>query len=422
MPDISLYKRKIADYLEEKIPETIRRDITVSMNEKLRRAITIVGPRRSGKTYVMFKIINDLLKSLPKEKTLYLNFEDIDISRLSVKDIKDLIYYMFTTYEDQPGQLYLFLDEIQEITDWEILIRNLIDDTRFNVMITGSSSKLLSQEISTRLRGRTLSYILTPLSFPEFLRFKDFNMSKLVSTDQVSRIQNLLLEYIEYGGYPEVALFGSERIRILNEILNLAIERDILERYGFRNSHILKLLILNISISSIFSINKFYRYAKNQSYEVSKDTLYSYISALEDNNIIYSMHNFNTSPIKSKKTLAKYYFVDNGLLRVSGNTDISKRMENAVYMNLFRTYGKEKISYYITKNGKEVDFLINNSPIRLINVAFSLENPATREREIKGLLEASSEIGECELELVTMNEEGLDHNISIVPLLKFLMG
>ncbi|MHB8561701.1 MAG: AAA family ATPase, partial [Thermoplasmataceae archaeon] len=107
MPDISLYKRKIADHLEEKIPETIRRDITVSMNEKLRRAITIVGPRRSGKTYVMFEIINDLLKSLPKEKTLYLNFEDIDISRLSVKDIKDLIYYMFTTYEDQPGQLYL---------------------------------------------------------------------------------------------------------------------------------------------------------------------------------------------------------------------------------------------------------------------------------------------------------------------------
>ncbi|MHB1650371.1 MAG: ATP-binding protein, partial [Thermoplasmataceae archaeon] len=343
-------------------------------------------------------------------------------SRLSVQDIKDLIYYMFTTYEDQPGQLYLFLDEIQEITDWESLIRNLIDDTRFNVMITGSSSKLLSQEISTRLRGRTLSYILTPLSFPEFLRVKDFNMSKIVSTDQVNRIQNLLLEYIEYGGYPEVALFGSERIRILNEILNLAIERDILERYGFRNSHILKLLILNISVSSIFSINKFYRYAKNQSYEVSKDTLYSYISALEDNNIIYSMHNFNTSPIKSKKTLAKYYFVDNGLLRVSGNTDISKKMENAVYMNLFRTYGKERISYYITKNGKEVDFLINNSPIRLINVAFSLENPATREREIKGLLEASSEIGECELELVTMNEEGLDHNISIVPLWKFLMG
>ena len=84
MPDISLYKRKMADYLEEKIPETIRRDITVPMNEKLRRAITIVGPRRSGKTYVMFEIINDLLKSLPKEKTLYLNFEDIDISRLSV--------------------------------------------------------------------------------------------------------------------------------------------------------------------------------------------------------------------------------------------------------------------------------------------------------------------------------------------------
>ena len=422
MPEESFFNRKIADYLESPLPSLIPRDTVITLENKLRRAITIVGPRRSGKTYVMFSMIGNLISSIPKERTLYLNFEDIDLNSLNIREVKNLIDHMYTTYEKHGSTLYLFLDEVQEIDDWEILVRNLIDESRFSVVITGSSSKLLSSEISTRLRGRTLTYTLTPLTFAEFLKFRNFRLDEKISTRGIIRIRNFLEEYMEYGGYPEVVLFKNERLRLLNEIMNLAIERDIIERYGYRNSHILKMLILNLSLSSIFSINKFYNYARNQSYQVGKDTLYSYVSSLEDNNIIFGIHNFRTSALKSQKTLAKYYFVDNGLLRISGNMDLFRKMENLVFMSLARTHGREKIFYYRTKSEREIDFLVNDDPVQLINVTYTMKNFETREREIKSLIEASRELGTSKLTIVTMDEEGEDENIRITPLWKFLLN
>ena len=196
-------RKEVLDYLNEYAsfnPKVISRDLAVPMDSDF--IISLIGPRRAGKTYYLFQISKEL------DNPVYLNFEDSRLRDTTYKEIRDVIRVYTELHGKEPKSL--LLDEVQVIEGWSIAARELNDLKKYKIFITGSSSKMLSAEIATQLRGRTLSYLLLPFSFKEFLRIKGMD-AKNATKDKEAMIKNALSEYMEFGGFPEVVL-GAEKL------------------------------------------------------------------------------------------------------------------------------------------------------------------------------------------------------------------
>jgi predicted AAA+ superfamily ATPase len=256
------------------------------------KVISLIGLRRAGKTFYFYQLINNLIEdSINPSQILYINFEDDRILPLNVKELNTILEAYYELYPENTSEtLYLFFDEIQNIHNWELFIRRVHDKKNARIYITGSSSKLLSKEIATSLRGRTLSYYLFPLSFEEFLRFRQVTLNKdFEYTDARFKVKKLFSEYLGGGGFPEVVLEAEElRQDILRNYFEMFIYRDLVERFSIRNISLLKSLVkfLITNIGTTFSVNSFYRTIKKDM-PVGKDTLMEYLSYLEDINLIY---------------------------------------------------------------------------------------------------------------------------------------
>ncbi len=420
--------RLIKDFNENPYPSDLKeRSLGIPLEIPLKRAISIIGPRRSGKTYMMFLLIRRLIeKGVKPNRILYVNFESYNLIGAKLSDAKRLVDVYFEIYpENRNRKVWFFLDEIQNLEGWETFVRSLIDKGGISIYISGSSSKLLSREIATQLRGRTISYEIYPLSFNEFLDFKEIRFDEFLSSRDRSRIINALNEYLEWGGYPETLLFDKEKI--LREILEVTIQRDLIERYKIRNEKILKILIRALAYSKEFSVHKFYNFLKSSGYRISKNTLYNYMEMLSDILVIFPVRKFFSSYKKEERSIPKIYFVDNGLLRIQGVDSRSKLMENLVFMHLLRDFGRNKISYYKTINGQEVDFVIReNSRVKqLIQVCYGIEDFNVKEREVKSLLRASRDLSCNNLLIITYDYEDVERignrKIIFKPLWKWLL-
>ena len=201
------FKILIKEFQENSLPTIYERDLVVPLNSN--KIISIYGPRRSGKSFYFFSLIQKLLKQeISIDRIVYLNFEDDRIFPLNYKELNLLLEAYFELYPQNKQELiYLFFDEIQNIVNWEIFIRRIYEKEKVKLFLTGSSSKLLSREIATSLRGRTISYRLFPLNFKEFLNFKQIKMKEdFKYTSQKYTIKKLLNEYLEWGSFPEVVL------------------------------------------------------------------------------------------------------------------------------------------------------------------------------------------------------------------------
>jgi len=419
--------RLIKDFVENPFPSDLReRNLKIPLEIPLKRAISIIGPRRSGKTYMMFLLIRRLIRrGVDSNRILYVNFESYDLIGAKINDAKRLVDIYFEIYpENRARRVWFFLDEIQNLENWEVFIRGLIDKGSISIYISGSSSKLLSREIATQLRGRTISYEIYPLSFNEFLDFKEIKFDKFLSSRERSRVINALNEYLEWGGYPETLLFNKERI--LREILEVTIQRDLIERYRIKNERILKILIRTLAFSKEFSTHKFFNYLKSSGYKISKNTLYAYLEMLSDILIIFPVRRFTSSYKGEERSLPKIYFVDNGLLRIQGVNSKSKLMENLVYMHLVRRLGSRQINYYKANTG-EVDFVVkeNNRARQLIQVCYEIEDFKVKEREIKSILKASRALACKNLLIITFDYEDVEkiggRKIVFKPLWKWLL-
>src|SRR3989338_2062201 len=241
-------KEYILDFQKKELPELVERELKIDVPKKI---ITIIGPRRAGKTFLMYQKIKELIDSgVKKESILYLNFEDPRLIEVNFKEIREILKSHWELYPDSTQKnLYIFIDEPQNIKNWEIAVRSLHDEG-FTIFLSGSSSKLLSKEIATSLRGRTILYILLPFSFREFLQIKDlkFNM-KLLGSKEKSISLNFLNEYLEFGAFPEVIQEKSSenKIRIMQEYFDLIVYRDIVERYKIKNTMLVKWLIKSLT-------------------------------------------------------------------------------------------------------------------------------------------------------------------------------
>ncbi|MHA1730207.1 MAG: ATP-binding protein [Promethearchaeota archaeon] len=432
---ISLFKYLIKEFHEFQFPEILSRDLVTPQTNMI---TTLVGARRVGKTYYYFQLIQNLInREIPVNCILYVDFEDDRLFPLEVSDLNFLLEAYYELYpENKNKKKYFFFDEIQNIPNWELFIRRIGDKEDIKIFLTGSSSKLSSKEIATSLRGRTLTSYLFPLSFREFLRFKNIELEENFEfSSQRFKIKNELKKFLEFGGFPEVVL--SERLnqsseesdvikrQILADYYDMIIYRDLVERYSIRNTILLKKMakFLITNISNPFTINSYYNFIKKDM-KVSQDTIINYLSYFFDVNVIFPVSLYSYSLKAQQINPNKIYCIDNGLRNVVSfkfSKDEGRLVENTVFIELKR----KGYEVYYWKKKNEVDFVIKipgdkRSKLSAINVSFT---DTIKDREIKGLTEIKDAFGE-KIEnslIITRDTEKNEDNLQYIPLWKWLL-
>jgi uncharacterized protein len=346
-----------------------------------------------------------------------------------------------TYYEIHPGnrnvEIHLFLDEIQNVEGWERFVRRVMDSGNVRIYITGSSSKMLSSEIATSMRGRALSYTILPFSFAEYLKAREFDVEEFMSSSEKDQLMSYLSNYMRSGGFPEVVLEEDDdvRVRILKDYVEVMLLRDVVERYAVKNVNLLKTLYggLVSSTSSTFSTNKFYNHLKSSGRSLSKNTLYDYMKHLEDVYAIHVLRSFSYSHKKIEQSLPKVYPIDPGLLRVHSiqrHGNLGTMIENVVAIELLRLKSSNphlEVYYWKDSQQREVDFVVKNGECveSLIQVCYDIEEYRTKEREIRSLIKASSELSCENLVIITWEKDGVEtvkgKKIVYIPLWKWLI-
>jgi predicted AAA+ superfamily ATPase len=272
------------------------------------------------------------------------------------------------------------------------------------IYLTGSSAKLLSKEIATSLRGRSIAIEVLPYSFTEFLRAKQISFAP---TDFASKKNALFNDYIHEGGFPEITnLHLQDRIRILQDYVNVVVFRDVIERHKITNTVLVKYIIKTLLKNSgnLFSINKFFNDLKTQGINVSKNTVHEYLDYIEDAYLSFTVPLYSESLRKVQTNPKKVYAIDTGLVNAyttSFAQNLGHWFENIIYLDLRRQ--NQEIYYYLTKNRYEVDFLTKDiyGKMHLYQVVWDDNNPQTMEREMRALQAAEQELG-IKGELITL--------------------
>ena len=396
-------RQYLIDFQKRKF-ETFERELKVKFTKEF--IISIIGARRVGKTYFLFNLIN---KIKDRKKVLYVDFDLPEFLDFDGKDLKKLVNLHLQTF----GKLeYIFFDEIQNLKNWQKGLKEIYEEKKYFILITGSSSKLLSKELATQLRGRTITYTLFPLSFREILSIKGISLPEdLISTSEKNKLLFEFNQYLKIGGYPHIFKEPELKEEIVKDYKDLVLFRDLVERYHLKNIYVVKRFFeyLISSFAKEISIDKFYNYLKSQNVSLSKKTLYNYLEYFESSLFFYFLRTY-----KIKERVKKVYLND----IVFGDKDKGRRLENIVFIELLRR--KEKVYYF--KNNFECDFVIPKK--QAIQVVWQL-NKENKKREIKGLIEAMEYFKIKKGIIFTYNqEEEIKENkyrIQIIPLWKWLL-
>ncbi len=369
---------------------------------KSKEIVDLVGPRRSGKSSVLKLIIKKLKL---KDNFLYLNFEDPFFVENNNPQIIEESVEVYREYFDA-GVKYLFLDEIQEIKNWEKAVRKLRDGGDFKIFITGSSSKLLSKELSSLITGRHLSYRVFPLSFVEFLNFEKVNIiNKKDIVLKEKLLQKKFSEYLEWGGFPAAVLQKNHEL-LKNYFFDI-LEKDIMARYEVRDRAMLEKMAVFLLTNSAKIVTM--ESLKNN-FNLSFETVSSYVEYFKDAFLLFDLPQFSFSLKKQRKAFKKFYAVDVALAKNASfkfSEDRGRVLENAVFLEL-KSRGYD-LYYYKTKDGLEVDFLSNDSKKNkeLIQVSWSVAEESTHKREIKSLVSAMNELKIKKAMILTYGESDI---------------
>ena len=425
-----LIKEIIVSFQRRELKLDVESELILSLDTG--KVITVTCVRRSGKTYLLYQTIGELKKKVSPESIVYFNFED---ERLELKseELNLIVEAYRELYPDKKlSEVYFFFDEIQNVEGWERFIRRIYDTETKNIYLTGSNSKLLSSEIATALRGRTLKYELYPLSYREFLKFKglDLKPTDVYLPELRSNAKKLFEEFLYWGGFPEVAYFEDDELRLktLQEYFDVMVYRDLVERFNFKNLPVVKYFLKRCieSITSPLSVNNIYNELRSQGYKVSKDTLYSLLDAAESVYLLKLLKKFSRSTLKVELSQKKSYVIDNGLVNAitfSFLKDRGKLLENLIHRELLIRFGD--IFYF--KEKKECDFVaFRGKKVYPIQVSYTVEDERAFQREVEGLLEACKFLGEKEGLILTYDEEKEvemeNIKILLLPVWKFLLG
>lgn len=396
------------------------RDLAGRIEYSGREIVDLVGPRRSGKSSILKLIIKQLKLT---DEYLFINFEDPFFIEFNEPQIIEELIDVFKTHFS--GNLrYVFFDEIQEIKSWEKSLRKLRDGTDYKIFITGSSSKLLSSEISSSITGRHFSYDVYPLSFTEFLLFNGIGIDSV--KDVVLNEKKLLKKWHEYlaiGGFPEVVITQKQEL-LKNYFLDM-LQKDIIMRHDIREKEILERMAVYLLSQtgkpvSVASLKKMY--------DISHQAASLYLSYLQEAFLVFELPQFSYSLKTQQKSLKKIYAIDTGLASAVAfkfSEERGRVLENAVFLALLRQ--KKELYYYKTRSNTEVDFLVKDKQTEenLIQVCWDLSDEAIKKREVRALLEAMKELKMDKGLIVTNSEEGVINrdgkSIDVKPAYKWVL-
>ncbi len=405
-----LLKELIVNFQRSLPGKVIERELMLPLHGG--KIITVPGVRRCGKSSLFMLVVNKLLsEGVKSDRILFLNFDDERLT-FAADEFDEILQAYRELYPDiKMREVYVFFDEIQMTTGWEQFVRRIYDTETQNIFLTGSNARMLSSEIATSLRGRTLQFEEFPLSFGEYCRFKKVSVNVYDKTIRAKTV-NLFREYLRYGAFPEIALNPSTyREQTLQEYFFVMLYKDLIERYNIRNPHTVRYFIRRImaNISKPTSINKIHNELKSQGISVGKNTLYELAEQTEAIYLLLSLSKYDPSLVKETGAEKKYYCIDNGLrnaILVPHGDDSGALLENLVFLHLRRNHPFRRGMYYF-KGKRECDFVLTDGSqvTELIQVSWDMHDPDTRQRETAGLLEAAKYTGCKRLTVVTSETE-----------------
>lgn len=434
MPLSDTLAQLMADFENRELPRPTLR--ALKLPALAGKIDVVLGMRRSGKTWYLYQQIRDRRsQGLGKGRILYLDFEDERLSSLRAEDLR-LVPETFRRRhpESHGAPCWFFFDEIHNVPGWERFLRRLIDTEPVSIVVSGSSSKLLSREIATSLRGRSLASELYPFSFAESLRHAGIDLPERWPPPANLRalLANRCRRYLEVGGFPEVQGLDEDlRLRILQGYVDVVLFRDVAERHGVDNLPALRQLqrALLAQPAGHFSVHRLHNDLRSQGIRVGKNTLHAYLDHFEDAFLLFPVTIASDSLRVRQSNPRKIYPIDPGLASAVSLRAARGRghlLETVVYLEL-RRRGFE-VSYVTTKSGFEVDFLVERPPGRdrlLFQVCLDLSEPRTRRRELRALEEALAENPSCRATVITLEEEGGielgGQRVRIVPAWRWLL-
>jgi len=385
---IDIIKTVLADFHQRELPKKItKRTLTVPLDSS--KIISIIGPRRTGKTWYLYSLIQQLRKTTDIHKIIYINFEDerMELKKDDFQTIIDAYQQLYPSIE--LSKVYFFFDEIQEVEGWEKFVRRIHESISRRIFLTGSSAKLMSTEIATSLRGRAVSYSLLPFSFSEYLRYHDISANDVDSSKNKNRIIREFGTYTGRGGYPETFEYNDAFfIKTMQSCVDIMLYRDIIERHSVKNIHLVKDMLRRLieSNGKIFSVHKYYNDLRSRGLHISKDFLYELLGYFEDAYTILPVLKHHDSLIKQERAMKKFYLNDIGIVtayQFTAGRESGWFLETFVLLEIMKR-GLQAVYF---SNGFETDFLIHNGGkiTQAVQVCYDFSND-TAEREIGGLI------------------------------------
>lgn len=377
----------------------------------------ITGMRRTGKSTFVKQLIEALLaEQTPESNVLYLNKESLEFD--FIKTYRDLYEYVKQSFNKVKGKCYLFVDEVQEIENWEKAITSFFSEGNIDITITGSNAHLLSSEISTLISGRYVEFPLYALSFNEFLQFRD---------QQMGTTEKEFQSYLRFGGLPALHQFDLKEevvYQYINSLYSTILLKDVIKRNNIRNVSLLENITKYAfdNVGNIFSAKKISDYLKSQRMSVSMETVQNYVSHLLSSFALFKVPRYD---IKGKRLLEineKYYLGDigfrNALLGYK-EADISGILENIVFLELKRRGYTLSIGKL---DDKEIDFIAEKQDEKLyIQIAYLLASPETIEREFSVLKKVKDNYPKFVLSMDTVVGDDVD-GIKRMNLVDFLQN
>lgn len=410
-----LVKSIIREWKSAGVPEVFPRDLDLGEAPEPRRGNlvrTIVGVRRCGKTYRLFQEMRALLASgVSEDRLLYFNFEDERLKPFTAQLLQDVLDSYFELYPDvREKGVYLFFDEIQEVPDWGMFLRRLVDTMNVTMYVTGSSSKMLSREVATEFRGRSLPRELFPMSFSEYMRFHgvdlsgvpvDMNGRRTFTSGEIAHLKHGLAGYLERGGFITVQGLGvPDAVALLQEYANRTLASDVIDRYGIRNPVAASAFLTQALASSgrELSVNKTANMLMSRGLRVSRGSLSALLDYYEEAYLLFQVNEFSRALADNTRSSAKVYAIDQGMFNAFSKASAlerGQRLETAVFLKLrrdarlVRNGSVSRLLFQDGGNRHEVDFVVGDAitmdVYHLIQVCWALDDEKTRTREIRAL-------------------------------------
>ena len=379
----------------------------------------LTGIRRSGKS-VMLKLLMEELKNrgINEKQFIYINFENLKYRNL--KNYERLYDFILNKIDDKYKSYYIFLDEIQEVEEWERCVNSLRvdEDFNFDIYITGSNAKLLSGELSTYLAGRYIEFVVYPFSFKEFFEI-------IQEKNQEIKVKEAFQKYVKFGGMPFLHNLDynfEASMQYLQDLYASIILKDITQRNNIRDTDLLERIInyVVMNIGNTFSATSISKFFKSENRKVATETILNYIKACEEAFLVYRVARNDLLGKKILNVNEKYYIADHGIreaIMENNQKNINQILENIVYFEMLRRGYNVKIGKV---DNLEVDFVCKkNDETIYIQVSYLLASEDTKEREFSVLENIKDNYPKYVLSMdeFDMSRNGIKH----VNLIEFLV-